>query len=395
MPENEPINEHEDRDRLKPDQGEAEAQHQSAELQRAQAQRQDEIGSKALSDALKVSFAFLKIAMIVLVVIYLGSGFFYVKPGEAKVKVRFGKPVKVAGSYVMRPGSGWHLRWPWEDMAVVPTTEQTIELDKEFWYRALPEGQTLPPRRLDVRWDGYLITGDVNIVHLQLKARCRTRSDDEGVMDYVFAVQEPAEVLKRYIIEAVIQTVGRTGVMDVFTEKKALIREDIERTVRDKLTQFEQDNGFSVGMELTSIEFATDPTMALTVKDAFDAAMQAQSEMNQLVREAEKGSRSIAEEAKGTQAQIVAKAMAYKRRLETVAKADADTLMKLRQPYEQSDDIRMILRDRFYYRIVEELLGQGEESFILHASPEGTAHELRILIAPPPRGAEERAAAKE
>ena len=45
---------------------------------------------QSLADALRVSFGFLKVAMVILVVFYLFSGFFNVPSREVSVRLRFG-----------------------------------------------------------------------------------------------------------------------------------------------------------------------------------------------------------------------------------------------------------------------------------------------------------------
>ena len=53
----------------------------------------EEAGSQALSEALKSSFAIIKIVMVLLVVVFLGSGIFTVSSQEVAVILRFGKPI--------------------------------------------------------------------------------------------------------------------------------------------------------------------------------------------------------------------------------------------------------------------------------------------------------------
>ena len=49
--------------------------------------------SQALSEALRSSFAIIKIVMMLMVAAFFSSGFFTVGPSEKAVILRFGKPV--------------------------------------------------------------------------------------------------------------------------------------------------------------------------------------------------------------------------------------------------------------------------------------------------------------
>ena len=50
-------------------------------------------GSQALAEALRSSFAIVKVVMVLLVLLFLASGFFTVGPQERAILLRFGRPV--------------------------------------------------------------------------------------------------------------------------------------------------------------------------------------------------------------------------------------------------------------------------------------------------------------
>ena len=50
-------------------------------------------GSQALAEALRSSFAIVKFVMVLLVLVFLASGFFTVGPQERAIVLRFGKPL--------------------------------------------------------------------------------------------------------------------------------------------------------------------------------------------------------------------------------------------------------------------------------------------------------------
>ena len=62
----------------------------------------EDAGSQALADALRSSFFIVKIIMVALVLVFLGSGFFTVGPQEQAIKLRLGKPVGEGGA-----GAAW------------------------------------------------------------------------------------------------------------------------------------------------------------------------------------------------------------------------------------------------------------------------------------------------
>lgn len=128
---------------------------------------------QSLSDALGVSFTVLKVLLVVLVVVYVFSGVFQVDEQNEAVRLRFGNTVMDSEGNPIQYKPGWHLGLPFplEEVIQVPVNEQRINIDQAFWYN-VPEGQTDDPamlarQPLNPLTDGFLITGDANVIHLK------------------------------------------------------------------------------------------------------------------------------------------------------------------------------------------------------------------------------------
>ncbi|MFW6457656.1 MAG: SPFH domain-containing protein [Planctomycetota bacterium] len=375
------------------------------------------VGHKALADALGVSFKALKVGMAVLIVLYLAQGFFFVDTDEVRIKLRFGRPVAMqlgqqrGEGYVMDSASGWHYAWPWEEVVTVPLSEKNVEVKQAFspaQGQQAGEGEGLNPKA-----DNYLITGDVNIIYMQLRASYLPRSDEEGAMDYAFrmrppevkmgdeSVPAPDELLRRMVMAATIETVASWGVLDVrgktkevpapSGEGKKTVRlfAEIESRVRDKLEEFEDKNGYSTGIELTGIERMEDPEVPDSVKPAFDMYQQAESQKRRLIDEGEERARSIITNAQGRKSEILAEARSFRERLKNVAQSDASMLTQLSSVYEESPSKAAILREWHYERMIEQLLGQSRGSFVLHETGDDTSRELWLQLEQPRGDGEE------
>src|SRR5436190_353123 len=64
----------------------------------------EDAGTQALSDALRSSFAIVKVLMFVLVLAFLGSGIFTVSSQDRAMILRFGKPVGAGADQLLGPG---------------------------------------------------------------------------------------------------------------------------------------------------------------------------------------------------------------------------------------------------------------------------------------------------
>ena len=73
--------------------------------------------TQALSEALASSFKLVKVIMVLLVIVFLGSGVREVGSHERAIKLQFGRPVGSGESALLQPG--WHWAWPFPVNEVV------------------------------------------------------------------------------------------------------------------------------------------------------------------------------------------------------------------------------------------------------------------------------------
>lgn len=336
-------------------------------------------GQAALAGALKYSFAVLRIVMVVLVIVYLVGGVFSVPVQEVRFKVRFGRVVP-EDHPVLSSGT-WHIKFPWEELVTLSTTEKTLELPDAFWTMWPLDPIALKDKRsLDVRSDGYLITGDVNIVHARLRVRYAVSSSVPATLAYAFAVKAPEEILKRDLMAATVKVVGSMPVMQVLQRQDLF--EQITDELRKRVRRFEQEHGVPLGVdviavEATEVEKIKNPTEPIPVRDAFNKAQMAASLYNQAVQDGIQQANAILADAEAGSREITSQARADKVRLVAAAAADAEAMKKLMPIYEHSPQEARTLRDTFYLRALEEAMANSSASFVLYERPN---RELRLML---------------
>ena len=351
--------------------------------------RPEEAGNKALADALKVSFLFLKWAMVLLVIIFLLTGIFTVQPGEVKFKLRFGDLVKDAtGQMVLRPG-GWHLRWPWEEVVTIPTDEKTLTLDKEFWAVAEAGPDIKIANSLDVRNDGYLVTGDANIVHMKLSLRYRAGGNDaDSTVAYAFLVEKPEETLRRMFMASVVKVVGSMPVMEVIKPEKTILTDHVSQELQRRLDDFQKQSGVPLGISVTAVALTQDspknPTEPGAVRKAFNDAQDANSKASAMVSEGKSQATNILTTAEAQSKETVTYATGYATRMVRSAMADAAQMGQLMPKFEHSQGEADMLMEDFYERAVAEVLAESPGAFVFHEPPEGIHQELRMQFSKPP-----------
>ncbi|MDI6447920.1 SPFH domain-containing protein [Anaerobaca lacustris] len=128
--------------------------------------RELDAAGKSLSDALRISFAILKVIMIVLVVAFLVSGFKTVDSGERALVLRFGAIRGVGEERVLGPGWHWVFPYPIDELVKIPVEAQIRLPVTSFWYRQTrddligqgPKPRNMVPEKLNPLTEGYCLT---------------------------------------------------------------------------------------------------------------------------------------------------------------------------------------------------------------------------------------------
>jgi membrane protease subunit HflK len=122
---------------------------------------------RSLSEALRISFAILKVIMMILVVAFLASGFKTVGPDEKALVLRFGKVRGVGQEAILGPGAHWVFPYPIDELVRIPVEKNINLAINTFWYRETRDdilGPGVKPRnyraeQLDPVQEGYCLTG--------------------------------------------------------------------------------------------------------------------------------------------------------------------------------------------------------------------------------------------
>ena len=184
----------------------------------------DDAGAQALSEALKRSFAIVKVVMAGLVVLFLFSGFFTVGTQQKAIILRFGTPVGDGKLY--GPGAHWAFPPPIDEVIKIPVGEVQSVQSSIGWYATTaadaantepPPGESLNPAR-----DGYLLTADENIIHV--RATLRFRIAEPGLR-FALEFTSATNAVRNAFNNALLYTAARYKVDDALTRDQAGFRE--------------------------------------------------------------------------------------------------------------------------------------------------------------------------
>ncbi len=231
-------------------------------------ERFEDAGAQALAEALDHSFAIVKVLMAILVAVFLLSGFFTVAPQEKAVILRFGRPVDNAR--LLEPGAHWAFPPPIDEVVRIPVGQIQTVNSSIGWFpvNALGEPAEAPLPGIGLRpaRDGYLLSGDGNIIHVAATLRYRIA---EPGLRYLLDFARASNVVQNAFNNALVHAASRFNVDDILTRDQAGFRE----AVRARLEQMVARHEFGIIIDQIDNLRVLPP---LQLKQAFDRVLEAE-----------------------------------------------------------------------------------------------------------------------
>ena len=331
---------------------------------------QDDTGSRALSDALRSSFFIVKIVMVVLVALFFGSGFFTVNPQEKAVILRFGKPVGEGEQALLGPGFHWSFPAPIDEVVRIPIGQIRSVSSSVGWYLTAPEleaAKTEPPPgpALNPALDGYVLTGDANIIHARATLRYRVTDPLQNTFAFTSASNLVQNALNNALFFAAAQ----------FTVDNALTRDvtGFRERVRARVTQLLEQQQLGVTVEQSDVQVI--PPRQL--KDKFNAVLEAGVKRDKALNEARSYENEILSKARGEAASRINTGETERTRLVEFVAAEAKKFSDLLPEYRKDPELFFRLRQT---ETLARVLANAQEKIFVAARPDGKPRELRITI---------------
>ena len=281
------------------------------------------------------------VVLPVLLLLWLLSGIYIVRPDEKGVVLRFGRAVRE-----VEPGPHWRLPWPFEEV-LKPSVTQILK--EEIGFRTTDPGP--PARYQDMDQEALMLTGDENIVKLLFIVQYRVRPEPEGVTDFLFNVRDPRETIRAAAEAAMREVSGRTGIDSVLTESKERVQQEAQAELQSILDRYD------LGVEVMTVKLQdVDPPDQ--VSDAFKDVISAQQDRERLINEALGYANDVVPKARGQAAQIVNEAQGYR---EAKVREAGGTAQRFVALYEEYAKAKEVTRQRLYLETMEEILPRANK----------------------------------
>lgn len=290
------------------------------------------------------------LVVLVIVAIWLASGFYRVNSDEQGVVLRFGQWVSTT-----LPGLNYHLPWPIETV-ITPKVTQVRRTEIGLRTGAEAVGARTGAG-IDVPEESLMLTGDENIVDVDFSVLWVI--SDAG--EYLFNVENPAGTVKDVAESAMREVIGKNELQVILTEG----RQPIETATRELMQSIV--DSYDMGVLITQVNLQkVDPPGA--VIEAFRDVQAAQADRERKQNEAQAYANDIIPRARGEAQRLEQQAQAYKVEVTDNALGEAARFLSV---YEEFRQARAVTTRRLYVETMERVLRGTEKVIIDQADGNG------------------------
>lgn len=357
---------------------------EAAERQKAQMEEDwegappvEDAGAQALSDSLKSTRAIINGILVVFALFLAKSLFFTVPSQETAVIRRFGKPVTRGESVFLEPGLHWRLPSPIDEVVRVPLNEQQSTVSSVGWYfmneaeRAAALARDYnPPGKLSLvpGRDGYTITSDANVLHIEATMRYRVQNPEAFAFDFSDADKLVQNALNSALFHASVEFT-----VDAALDRKNDVIQSIQSKAQDILDRMR------VGVTIEQLTANIEPPTEL--RTIFAQALTASQEYSQTIEQARGEVANLLARARGDKEAIIDAAEAESEGIVSSVEAEAGRFADLLDDYRADP---RLLSSRLLYESVSTVYRRARDKF-LFMDDAGAGGQLRLQLNKQPR----------
>jgi len=275
-------------------------------------------------------------AVLILLIIWIISGFYKVNANEQGVILRFGEWVRTT-----QPGLHYHLPYPIE----TAKTPKVTKINKtEIGFVTFRDSKRL------LLEESLMLTGDENIVDINFSVFWLIK--DAG--KFLFNVRNPERSVKAVSESVMREVIANSLISSALAEG----RKDIEMK-SIKAIQLVLDK-YGSGVEITQLQLQkVDPPDQ--VIDSFRDVQRARADKEKAINEAIAYRNDIIPKARGNAAKIVQESEAYKKEVIARSEGDANRFNSILKSYKTNEDVT---KNRIYLETLEEVFQNANKVII-------------------------------
>ena len=264
--------------------------------------------------------------MVMVLLVWLASGFYIVDEGQRGVVLRFGKFLQTN-----QPGPRWHLPWPIESVEIVNVSEvRTVEVGYRNSVRTKVPNESL------------MLTDDENIIDLQFAVQYIRANPEE----YLFLNRDADQAVIQVAESAIREVVGKNKMDFVLNEGRAQVAAKAQELMQVILDRYK--TGISISQ--VTMQNAQPPEQ---VQAAFDDVNKANQDRERQKNEGQAYANDVVPKARGTAARLTQEAEGYRQRVIANAEGEASRFRQIVAEYSKAPGV---MRERLYLDMMQQVL---------------------------------------
>ncbi|MDR0480646.1 MAG: FtsH protease activity modulator HflK [Gallionellaceae bacterium] len=270
----------------------------------------------------------LGLIVIIVLLVWLASGFYIVDAGQRGVVLRFGKYAEPP----TEPGPRWHLPFPIETVEVVDLNQvRTVEI-----------GYRNNNVKNEMLQESLMLTDDENIIDIQVAVQYVLKDP----ADYLFNNRDADEDFVRQIAETAIrEVIGKSKMDFALYEGRAQVEAETTQLIQSILDRY--NSGIQISK--VNLQNAQPPKQ---VQEAFSDAVRAGQDRERQKNEGQAYANDVVPKATGAAARLLQEADGYKQSVIANAEGDASRFKQILTEYEKAPQVT---RERMYLEMMQDM----------------------------------------
>ena len=370
-------------------------------------------GTQAVMKTLHYIFVSLRFIIGIGIILIFFQGVFFVHDYEEAMLFRFGKLIKKQGSPILESGRlYWAWPYPIDEVKRIPANRSITIESSQFWPRqekinirgknhaqSNKQNTGLAPGK-----DGYLLTGDANIIHMIWNVTYQVENAKKYYLDFfsgkdgmnndaIISSEAAEDIVKHSLENAVLKEIAEWSIEDVIRlsrqinttpdkaegadqagkvasrKRSAILSDVVEERLRSTVSELE------LGIDIQQVSLTNMQPPVVTAQ-AFREVLEAAQEYERALENAETYRNRTVNQAEGKAANIIADAKAYKKRVVSSVKADKDYFLKVFEEYQQNPETMLVA---LYTDTIKTVLENVKDRYIINSRKDGR-QEIRINL---------------
>ncbi|MCW5594862.1 MAG: FtsH protease activity modulator HflK [Rhodocyclaceae bacterium] len=266
-------------------------------------------------------------ALIVLVlVVWLASGFYIVDASQRGVVLTFGRY-----SQTTEPGLRWRLPYPIQAHEIVRLSDVRVV---EVGYRGSDKNRVLK--------EALMLTDDENIINIQFAVQWFLKDPQE----YLFNNRNPDDSVLQAAETAMREVIGKSKMDFALYEGREQVAAQASKLMQEILDRY----GTGIIVSKLTLQNVQPPEQ---VQAAFDDAVKAGQDRDRQINEGQAYANDVIPRARGNAARLMEESNGYKSRVVANAEGDASRFKQILVEYNKAPDVT---RQRMYLDTMQQIL---------------------------------------